>query len=148
MTAVTLRDLRGSLIAAVALTACGPSTDSQPELRATPRVEMVGDTAFVELPLGRSADNGEISITFEAVTEDSRCPRGVQCMWEGNASVRLTLESGDETQVVILGSTVEPRKASFAGYAIGLRQVMPYPLPEWPVEPESYWARIAILDTR
>ena len=109
---------------------------------------MVGDTTFLELPLGRSADNGEISVTFEAVTEDSRCPRGVQCVWQGNASVRLALESGDETEVVILGTALEPRRASFAGYTLGLRDLAPYPVSEQPIERASYVARIAIVDTR
>lgn len=137
-----------SLLAAAALTACGPSTDLQPDAGPTPSVTMVGDTAFLELPVGRSADNGEISVTFEAVTEDSRCPRGVQCVWEGNASVRLTLESGDETEVVILGSALEPRQALFAGYTLGLRELTPHPVSEQPIERAAYVARIAIVDGR
>ena len=109
---------------------------------------MVGDTAFLDLPVGRSADNGEISVTFEAVTEDSRCPRGAQCVWEGNASVRLTLGSGGETAGVILSSALDPRRVAFAGYVVSLRDLVPYPVSEQPLEREPYVARIAIVDTR
>ena len=109
-----------------------------------PVVTMVGDTAFLELPLGRSADNGDISVSFEAVTEDSRCPRGVQCVWAGNAAVRLTLESADEAQSFVLSTTLEPRRASFAGYAIDLRDLAPYPSEE-PLDREAYVVRIAVV---
>jgi hypothetical protein len=137
-----------SVLAVATLAACAPSTDRPPEGGPGPSVTMVGDTAFLELPVGRSADNGELSVVFEAVTEDSRCPRGVQCVWEGNASVRLTLESGGETEVVLLGLALEPREASFAGYSVGLRDLAPYPVSEQPIERASYVARIAIVDTR
>lgn len=106
---------------------------------------MVGDTAFLELPIGRSADNGDLSVSFDAVTEDSRCPRGVQCVWEGNAAVRLTLESGDETEVFVLSTAREPRQASFAGYAIDFRDLAPYPASEEPLDREAYVARIAVV---
>lgn len=136
-----------SLLAVAALTACGPA-DPQPDGRPSPSVTMVGDTAFLELPVGRSADNGEISVTFETVTEDSRCPTGVQCVWAGNASVRLTLESGDEAEVVVLGSALEPRQATFAGYTLTLRDLVPRPASEQPLDRAAYVARIAIVDTR
>jgi hypothetical protein len=137
-----------ALLAAAALAACGGSTDRQADGGPTPTVTMVGDTALLELPVGRSADNGEISVTFDAVTEDSRCPRGVQCVWQGNASVRLTLESGDDVQVVILGSALEPRQASFAGYTVGLRGLAPDPASDGPLDGAPYVARIAVVDAR
>lgn len=44
----------------------------------------VGDSA-------RTAD-GALHIGFEAVGADSRCPRGEQCVWAGDATVRLWLQ--------------------------------------------------------
>ena len=129
----------------VLLAACAPETETPVDARPAPQVTMVGDTAFLELPLGRSADNGDIAVTFDAVTEDSRCPRGAQCVWAGNAAVRLTLERGDETEVFVLGTAVEPRRASFGGYAIDLRDLAPYPASVEPVDRESYVARIAVV---
>ena len=29
-----------------------------------------------------------LAITFKSVLEDSRCPTGAECVWEGNARVR------------------------------------------------------------
>jgi hypothetical protein len=130
------------------LVGCGPQPDSRTDAQPTPNVTMVGDTVLLELPLGRSADNGEISVSFDAVTEDSRCPRNVQCVRAGNASVHLTLESGDDAEVVVLSSALEPRRVDFAGYRIDLRDLAPYPDPEEPPARDAYVARIAIVDTR
>ena len=66
------------------LTACGtpadtetaPGQDAGPE----PSVSVAGDTTLIELPMGRSANNGDITVTFDAVTTDSRCPTDVQCV--------------------------------------------------------------------
>lgn len=40
-----------------------------------------------------------ITITFEQVLEDSRCPEGVDCFWEGLANVELSLQETGRQQV-------------------------------------------------
>jgi hypothetical protein len=143
----------GAFAVAIALlVACssGPETRSDPAVstQTEPSLTMVGHTAFLTLPLDRSADNGELSVSFDAVTEDSRCPSGAQCVWAGNAGIRLTLESADRTQVAILNSTLDPRQVSFAGYAVGYRDLTPYPATAEPHDPDAYVATIAVVDTR
>lgn len=113
-----------------------------------PTVTVVGDTAFIDLPIGRTGDNGEITVTFDAVTEDSRCPSDVTCVWAGNAGIRLTLTGGDDTDVVIVNSTLVPHTASFAGYTLRFVDLTPYPASEQPTDEDDYVARIAVVDTR
>lgn len=141
------------LVGAMALlTACGtPSdadTDALPETRAQPSVSVVGDTTFLELPLGTSASNGEISVRFDAVTTDSRCPTGVQCVWEGNAGIRLTVTNRDDTEVYVVNSVSTPTRVRFVGWTIGFRDLAPYPSSTTPPDPSAYVATILILDTR
>lgn len=129
------------------LAACGDGAGVQAGAPG-PSVSFAGDTAFVELPLGSSADNGELSITFDGVSEDSRCPADVQCVWAGNGAIRLTLTGGGESEVVILNSNLNPRQASFGPYTVGFRNLTPYPVSGASFEPEEYAAHIAIVDTR
>lgn len=136
------------LLAACGTGAAETPTDAEAASRADPSVTMVGDTAVLELPIGTPANNGELTVRFDAVTEDSRCPTGVQCVWEGNAGVRLTLTSDDETQVFIVNSALEPRWVTFGGYAVGYRELAPYPVSEQPTDRSEYVARIAVVDTR
>ena len=53
------------------------------------------------LPVGKTADiDGEgLSIKFEEVIGDSRCAKGVECVWAGEAKCRLLIN--------ILGSPAE-----------------------------------------
>jgi len=134
------------------LAACGPQASSQsrePEdAGPSPRVTFVGDTAFLELPIGRTADNGELRVTFDAVTEDSRCPSGVQCVWAGNASLRLTLATANETDVAIVNSTTTPHMAAFEGFVLGYRDLTPYPVSTVPTDRATYVATIWVVDSR
>ncbi|HET9949869.1 MAG TPA: hypothetical protein VFQ22_13190 [Longimicrobiales bacterium] len=139
-----------------ALAACGPATNTEPEAETRgengsapePSVTRAGDTIFLELPVGRSADNGEITVTFDAVTEDSRCPRDVECVWQGNAGVRLTLSGGDEASVYVLGSAREPHEVVFEGYTVTFRDLEPYPVSDRPIDRDAYVARIAVVEAR
>jgi hypothetical protein len=130
--------------ALVLVAACGDQADAPP----APSVSVVGDTAFLQLPVGRSADNGELSVAFDGVSEDSRCPVGVQCARPGNGAVRLTLTGGGETRMVILNSTLNPRRASFGPFTIGFLDLTPYPVSGEPFDREEYAAHLSIVDTR
>lgn len=37
---------------------------------------------------------GGLRIEFEGVSADSRCPKGEQCVWAGDATLRVWLQSG------------------------------------------------------
>jgi hypothetical protein len=139
-------------VALAALSACALQADAPrgapsgdgPE----PSVSVLGDTAFLDLPVGRSARNGDFELSFDAVLEDSRCPAGVQCVWEGNASIRLTLSSGGRSESAVVNSAVDPRQAAFFGYTIGLRDLTPYPVAAQPTDRSRYVATIAVVGSR
>jgi hypothetical protein len=132
----------GSLL--VLFAACNTS----PDLQTGPNVTVVGDTTFLELQVGTSATNGEIRVAFDAVTEDSRCPTDVQCVWEGNGGIRLTLTGGDQTGVFIVNSSSDPRLVGFQGFALGFSDLRPYPVSTQAIDPDDYVATISIVDTR
>jgi hypothetical protein len=92
------------------------------------------DTPFT-LARGESAEIDGFRTTFVAVLEDSRCPANVTCVWEGRASVNLTLAEGGRTGGVNLelpGTTgVEDtgrhRTVEALGHRITLMALDPYP---------------------
>lgn len=69
-----------------------------------------------------------ITMTFDSVEQDSRCPSDVNCVWAGDASLRLTLQStaGSSLQVS-LHTNVDPRTADYAGYRIRVMGLDPIP---------------------
>jgi hypothetical protein len=65
-----------------------------------------------------------LTIRFDSVTEDSRCPTDVQCVWAGNATVRLTVLSSGHAQVIDLKTSANT-PATLSGNSIELRGLLP-----------------------
>jgi hypothetical protein len=63
--------------------------------------------------------------------EDSRCPRNVACVWEGNAAVTVSVSyRGRDNQTVTLNthkSPTMPTELIYHGYKFSLVAVNPYP---------------------
>jgi len=90
------------------------------------RIVASGDT--FSLALGESVRLGATSLTFATVAEDSRCPRDVTCVWEGNA--RVVFVSGDgagRLEIPLNTSARFDRRAAFAGGTLELRSLEPSP---------------------
>jgi hypothetical protein len=68
-----------------------------------------------------------LQIKFEAVTADSRCPRGVTCIWAGEAKCQTTITFNKTTAPLILtvsGSSMS--QTVFEGYTLNFN-LEPYP---------------------
>jgi len=78
----------------------------------------------------RRAPGEDIHVTFEKVLEDSRCPVGVTCVWEGNAKIRLSLLELDILSAGELNSNVkiDPDSLLLAGYMFRIKSLDPYPV--------------------
>jgi hypothetical protein len=94
----------------------------------------VDETAYI-------ADT-RLSIRFDAVAEDSRCPRDVMCPWAGNARVSLALREGPNADAADVNSTLEPRAVTRWGYTVELVDVRPVPLAGQPIPAGSYVVRL------
>lgn len=58
-----------------------------------------------------------LKIRFVEVAEDSRCPKNAQCIWAGNAKVKIAVTKGTmKTPILELNSTSDPRSAEYGGY--------------------------------
>jgi hypothetical protein len=75
----------------------------------------------------------EMNVTFKGISEDSRCPKGVNCMWAGVAVAQVEV-MGLATRPIILNLASDDNKsrnynksAQFNGYTISLTDVTPYP---------------------
>jgi hypothetical protein len=68
-------------------------------------------------------------ICLDSVLNDSRCPTGVMCIWEGNAEVKLKFEKVNENPVYFnLNTNLRfTRDTVIDGYSISLIDLSPYP---------------------
>lgn len=114
------------------------------------RKKVALDKNFV-LSVGQevSTADGKLKIKFVSVAEDSRCPKGVNCIWAGNARVVLQVGKNNGAGVKLELNT-SPREGASAGggahgqYLIKLVEVAPYPVAEQPVKPRSYAVTLVV----
>ena len=86
-----------------------------------------------------------LTVRFAGVTNESRCPSDVQCVWAGNAVVNLTLAAaGSGSADAALNTTLDPKSAVFAGYRVTLTGLKPYPRTGATISPGSYVATLEV----
>ncbi len=75
----------------------------------------------------------QMNVTFKGISEDSRCPKDVNCVWAGVAVAQVEI-MGTATRPMILNLASIDNKgrnyntsAEFNGYTISLVDVQPYP---------------------
>ncbi|OZC03639.1 hypothetical protein [Rubricoccus marinus] len=115
----------------------GSTAGSAPEVRASATGE-----PFV-LAQGESVEVAGHALRFLDVVEDSRCPEGVTCVWEGRAKVRLsasTPQGLSATQVLTLPYAAMTDEDSavwdVGGVVVELLDVLPMSGPDDPREVE------------
>jgi len=89
-----------------------------------------------------------LEITFEGVSEDSRCPRGTQCAWAGDAAASFTLQ---KPPAAMLQRTLHTngrfeRQIEIDGFVVRLEDVKPYPKDGGAIAPGDY--RVTVVVTR
>jgi len=100
------------------------------------------------LSIGQSAviAGEDLSIRFEEVVEDSRCPKGVQCVWEGRAVSTLEMtETGTSYQITLTesGLTEEYGRETYGEYQLSFR-LEPYPVEGQEISGDAYRLLIVI----
>lgn len=111
------------LVAPLLLTGC--ATTPPVEATAGPIRAGIGQTVAVDGP----------KVTPLEVIEDSRCPKGVQCVWAGRVriSVRIDLGAGSQTRELTLG-----KPEHIADGTLELVEVLPDKLADRTILPEDY----------
>ena len=99
-----------------------------------------------DLRAGTSAVvDGGLKVTFERVPSDSRCPMDALCIRAGEALVALTISQDGRNAVAReLRTDSTASETSYAGYAIKLIALAPYPRSDRQILPEDYVATIRV----
>lgn len=126
--------LAALVMASVLVTGCKPGPPS-----ATPPT---GLNSEFQLKMGQRAQVAEgLAITFKEVTEDSRCPVDVECIWAGQAVVVIEVINdgvslGDSA--LTLGTPdSQAARIDIPGYRIEALDLAPEPRSEG-IEPSEY----------
>jgi hypothetical protein len=85
-----------------------------------------------------------VRIGFDSVIEDSRCPKGVDCIWAGQGKIRIKLSKTNKKPASIELSTQQPNNISHLGYRVTLVGLSPYPKAAGTINKKAYVATLAV----
>ncbi len=100
-----------------------------------------------ELRIGEKASvaGGEVTLTFLAVPQDSRCPKGEQCIVAGKAIVSLEVAPRDGAAVTLkIDTSVESGEMDISGFQIGVLGLSPYPVSGRPISSQDYLLKLSV----
>ena len=98
-----------------------------------------------ELGVGQSAviEDAALSVRFNGVSNDSRCPADVLCIQGGDALVHVTATSRTSTRDYDL-HTGDMRPVKHESLTIALVQLQPYPFSSRTIAPGDYRATLKV----
>jgi len=105
-----------------------------------------------DLKINQSAyfQSSELAIKFVNITEDSRCPSDVTCVWEGQASVLVSFNAsggksaGNFTLTIRGSGSADLSTKAVNGYLLRLVDVQPYPTSKQKISLSDYTARFVL----
>jgi len=102
-------------------------------------------TQDVQVQINKAVTSNGLKIEFVELVEDSRCPTDAQCVWAGNAKIKvLASKPGHKTKTVLLNTGIEPQSVIFAGYQIRLTGLTPEPRTNIRIRRDGYVATFSI----
>ena len=84
----------------------------------------------IKIPLGETVAVGGLYINFSEVIEDSRCPKGVTCIWAGRAKVKIEVSDDGMTvdhQFLTFGEDADNIIFELDGFRVRGMTLSPYP---------------------
>ena len=87
----------------------------------------------------------DLEIRFLSVVEDSRCPKGEQCISEGNGKIELQLKRSQKQPVIVeLNTSSGTKKANYDGYEVKIVGLEPYPKMGGSIKPADYVVTVLV----
>ena len=104
----------------------------------------VRDPDNVAFRVGDTKDVAGFSITLNKISEDSRCPFDVQCVWAGRFTTSVTIRSGEKMMTMDLSSE---GPVMFDDYKLYILHVSPEPISTLKIEESDYIVTIHVIST-
>lgn len=107
----------------------------------------VGQEFAIKIGQQMKIEGEDLQVKFAAVSEDSRCPENVNCIWAGNAEVALDLIQGQCTTLLKLNThqnSPGTEEGKSGRYRVKLVKLDPYPRSDRKIASGDYTATLLI----
>jgi hypothetical protein len=128
------------LLGGILVAACGNSPTA-----ADGTVVHLGQSFDLTAGETASVSGEDLTVTFESVPADSRCPVNVTCVWAGDATVQLRARKDAAAEGrPELHTNNGPSEAAYEGFRIVLEKLEPKPRDGVKLEPRDYVATLMV----
>lgn len=100
-----------------------------------------------KLKLGQKVrvEGTKLRVRFASVLDDSRCPDGAACVWEGNAQLVFELRKKNKKPLeATLNTTSNPKEVAHRGFIVKLVRLDPHPKLGEEIDPRDYEATLLV----
>jgi len=106
----------------------------------------LGQAFDIKVGQEASISSQQLTLKFLSVSEDSRCPQGTNCIWEGNGKVNIELTPTGQTSYVLELNTAMSLKseATYLNYKISLLDLQPYPSAGRTIQQSEYIVTVRV----
>ena len=98
------------------------------------------ETLRVQINKEKKFPKAKISIRFVELVEDSRCPADAQCVWAGNAKIKIRVTMNGRSHDLSLDTNGQHQAATAEGYSIKLLSLTPAPRSNIRIDRNGYVA--------
>jgi hypothetical protein len=102
------------------------------------------ERASVRINKQKKLSKSKLTIKFLELVEDSRCPEGTNCVWAGNAKIKVKITSRRGTETFEINTNMGAKGATFDGYAINLESLTPSPKVNARLNRNAYTATFSV----
>lgn len=87
----------------------------------------------------------KLTIKFASLVEDSRCPTDTNCIWAGNAKIKIVVaKTKSDSKTFELNTNGESQSVNFSGYEIKLVGLSPQPATNIRINRNRYTATFVV----
>lgn len=106
----------------------------------------LNDTIVIRYQQVHNDEDYDFSLKLDTVLNDSRCPKGAACVWEGDAGVKFDLVLSDIRHYKFTLHTNSTFKTDtiVEDIKFTLLELQPYPILNSTIEPEEYVVKMMV----
>lgn len=102
----------------------------------------------VQVQINKEVTSNGLKIAFIELVEDSRCPVDVDCVWAGNAKIKIRVTKGGKSQVVDLEMVTKGMMPNYGNYRLTLKALSPELRSNVRVNRNAYVATIEVTKVK
>ena len=102
------------------------------------------ETIRVQINTQKRAPKSRLTIRFLELIEDSRCPVDTNCVWAGNATIKVRVSRNGRNRDLTLETNGQNNSVKAHGYSIKFVALTPVPRSNIRINRNGYVATLAI----